>query len=191
MQPRISVFMAMSLDGFIADSNGGVEWLNALTDPQNLNPEDYGYGALMGSIDVLVMGRSTLEQVLTFDGWPYSDRPVIVLSHRPAPEGLPPEARITIAAGSPAELVRSWTDQGFKHIYLDGGQVVQDFLAADLIDDMTLTQVPAMLGLGIPLFREHFHHDAWSLAATTAYENGFVQRVLKRKRARDNAWLSP
>jgi len=182
MVPRLSVFMAISLDGFIADESGGVDWLNTLSPPGDPE-EDLGYAALIRSVDALVMGRSTLDMVLGFGKWPYGELPIRCLTNRPPPQALPPEANIIFESGSPAELMERWHSQGLTHIYLDGGRVVQDFLRADLIADMNLTQVPALLGKGIPLFVDPFPIKDWHHEAPTVYDNGFVQRRLKRKRA--------
>jgi|FLOH01.1.fsa_nt_gi dihydrofolate reductase len=184
---RITVFMAISLDGFIADVDGGVDWLNTMSEPDVGSNEDYGFSALMGSVDALVMGRNTFDQVLKFHGWPYASLPVIVLSNRPSARTLPEGALVAYASGSPSELIAAWERQGIKHIYLDGGQVVDDFLRVALIDEMILTQVPAILGNGLPLFKQPLDQDSWKLESTTAYKNGFVTRVFKYKSAMTSA----
>ncbi|NQV30327.1 MAG: dihydrofolate reductase [Candidatus Marinimicrobia bacterium] len=176
---KITVFMALSLDGFIADLDGSVDWLNALSETEVGNAEDYGFAKLMEAVDALVMGSKTFEQVLKFGIWGYGKLPVIVLSNRPPASNIPDEAQVTYASGSPSELIIDWESQGITHIYLDGGQVVNDFLKADLIDEMILTQVPAILGNGLPLFHQALDPESWSMESTTSYPNGFVQRLLK------------
>ena len=178
---KVTVFMAISFDGFIADENGAVDWLNALSQSEPGNGEDYGYSALLASVDALAMGRNTFDQVLLFEGWHYASLPVIVLSTRPPAQNIPAEARVSFASGSPGELLADWEGRGFNHIHLDGGQVVDDFLRADLIDKMVLTQVPAVLGNGIPLFQQALDMNIWSLESTTSYPNGFVQRIFIKR----------
>jgi len=177
---KITVFMATSLDGFIADEDGGVDWLNDLP-PLEDPHEDLGFGALMKSIDRLVMGRMTFNQVVGFGSWAYGVTPVTVLSHQPPPPTLPEGAVISFAQGSPEALIQQFESDGDKHIYLDGGNVIQGFLAAGFIDEFILTQVPVLLGKGISLFKEELPTEVWSVKEVTNYPNGFVQTHLIKK----------
>ena len=170
----------MSLDGFIADENGGVEWLNELPPPEDPN-EDMGFGALMQSVDRLVMGRKTFNQVLSFGNWPYGETPVTVLTHQAFPPELPEGAIVNFTHGSPETLIQQFKSAGDKHIYLDGGNVIQQFLAAGLIDEIILTQVPTLLGSGISLFKEALDEKIWVVEGVTNYPNGFVQTHFKKK----------
>jgi dihydrofolate reductase len=175
--------MATSLDGFIADENGGVDWLNELPPPDDPK-EDMGYGALIQSIDRLVMGRKTFDQVLSFGSWPYGDTPVTVLSHQSPPQILPDGAKVDFTHGSPEDLIGQFKSAGDRHIYLDGGNVIQQFLAAGYIDEIILTQVPVLLGKGISLFKEELPKDMWIVESVTNYPNGFIQTQLIKKGAR-------
>ena len=172
--------MATTLDGFIADENGGVDWLNELPPPEDPK-EDMGYGALMQSIDRLVMGRKTFDQVVSFGSWPYGDTPVTVLSRKATPPTLPEGATVTFAQGSPETLLEAFKSAGDGHIYLDGGNVVQQFLAANLIDEFILTKVPVLLGNGINLFSQALDENTWTVENVTTYPNGFVQTHFKKK----------
>ncbi|MBT3253206.1 MAG: dihydrofolate reductase [Candidatus Marinimicrobia bacterium] len=172
--------MATSLDGFIADENGGIDWLNELPPPDDPK-EDMGYGALIQSIDRLVMGRKTFNQVLSFGSWPYGETPVTVLSHQPPPHILPDGAKVDFTRGSPEDLIGQFKSAGDMHIYLDGGNVVQQFLAAGCIDDIILTQVPVLLGKGISLFKEELPENMWIVKNVTNYSNGFIQTHLIKK----------
>ncbi len=172
--------MAISLDGFIADENGDVGWLNELPPPEDPN-EDMGFGALMQSIDRLVMGRNTFNQVLKFGSWPYGDTPVTVLSHQSPPIELPAGAKLSFTKGSPETLIQLFQSEGDSHIYLDGGNVIQQFLSADLIDEFILTQVPVLLGNGISLFTEALPKELWDVQRVTNYSNGFVQTHIQKK----------
>ncbi|MBC8376519.1 MAG: dihydrofolate reductase [FCB group bacterium] len=175
--------MAISLDGFIADENGGVDWLNELPPPEDPK-EDMGYGALMQSVDRLVMGRKTFDQVLHFGSWPYGDTPVTVLSHQSSPQSLPDGAIVNFTYGSPETLVQQFKSAGDTHIYLDGGNVVQQFLTAGFIEEIILTQVPVLLGKGISLFKEELPKDMWIVERVTNYPNGFIQTHMIKKGAR-------
>jgi len=173
---RVSVFIASSLDGFIARPDGDIRWLHDGEPPPE--GDDLGYGALMASIDVLVMGRHSFEKVLSFGDWPY-EKPVIVLSRslKEASEQL--RSRVTIDASSPQALMARLYREGVKHIYLDGGKVIQSFLRAGLVDDLCITTLPILLGRGIPLFGElaadiHLKH-----LGTQSWPNGFVQSTYR------------
>jgi dihydrofolate reductase len=151
---RGHVFIATSLDGFIARHDGDIEWL---TDPP-ANPDHApghdgpnpppGYEAFMAAVDHIVMGRGTYEKVLTFDGWPYSSKRVVVLSTSLA-EGA--DGRVTVTRDIP-RTVRLLAERGARGVYVDGGRVIQGFLEHDLIDEITLARAPVLLGHGLPLF---------------------------------------
>lgn len=154
---RCSVFIATSLDGFIARPDGALDWLpgaDAAADDFDGTPDDgSGYDAFMAGVDVIVMGRATYDTVLDFGiGWPYP-RPVVVLTSRPL-DSVPDGADVRRDQGSVTEVVERLDEDGFTHAYVDGGNVIQQFLAADLIDAMTITVVPVLLGQGIRLFGE-------------------------------------
>jgi dihydrofolate reductase len=174
MRARVSSFIATSLDGYIARPDGSIDWLTAV---QTLIPdgEDCGYLDFMSSIDCLVMGRHTFEQASAFDEWPYGDLPVIVLSR--APVAIPPllAASVRSSQESPQELVARLTAERFRHIYVDGGHTIQSFLRAGLLDAITITLIPLLLGAGRPLFGPLPHDVKLDLIGTQAYEFGFVQ----------------
>ncbi|NDJ55386.1 MAG: dihydrofolate reductase [Chloroflexi bacterium] len=146
---RVSVFIAVSLDGFIARPDGDVSWLESI---EPIPGDDAGYAAFFNAIDVLVMGRGTFEKVLTFDPWPYGNKPVVVLSRSltAVPKELADHVRIESSA--PDELIEKLAAEGFQHVYLDGGRVIQSFLAAGLVDDLCITTIPILIGAGRPLF---------------------------------------
>jgi len=147
------VFIATSLDGYIARRDGDIEWLtNPPADTRHVSPEatppaEFGFEAHMASVDHIVMGRGTYEKLLTFDSWPYPQRAVIVLSRTlPHDDGRATVVRSIAAAA--AELER----RGAKGVYVDGGVVIREFLRRGMIDELTITTAPVLLGEGIPLF---------------------------------------
>lgn len=174
MTIKCSVFIATSLDGFIARPDGGLDWLNAAN---SVVPpgEDCGYDAFMSTVDTLVMGRNTFEQVLTFGEWPYGSTPVVVMSHSAAP--LPPNMPETVTSSreSPTDLVARLSAHGKRHLYIDGGLTVQSFLAEGLIDELIITMIPVLLGTGKPLFGPLSADIKVSHVSTHVYEFGFVQ----------------
>ncbi len=167
---RCSVFIAISLDGFIARPDGAIDWLSIASRPG----EDYGYAELFASIDTLVLGRKTHDVARTFEPWPYAGKRCVVLTHgegaaTPFAHG---EER---ASGPPAELVARLAREGARHVYVDGGSVIQQFLAAGLVDDVTLSVLPILLGDGIRLFGKTGSDVRMTLTASRAYESGLVQ----------------
>ena len=169
---RVSVFIARSLDGFIARPDGDVSWLDEY-EPLG-EGEDAGYGALFTAVDSLIMGRGTFEKVLTFD-WPYGSKLITVMSR--SLKTIPEELRgsVRIAASPPWELLEQLEAEGQRHVYLDGGLVIQSFLRAGLVDDLTLTTIPVLLGEGIPLFG-HLEKDIkLKLLESRSWDNGFLQ----------------
>ncbi len=174
---RFSVFIATSLDGFIARKNGNLDWLPG--SDGTASGEDHGYQEFLASVDTLVMGRNTYELVLTFGEWPYRGKKVVVLSRRF------PKSPTRLAEGvegtstSPAELAPQLEASGSTHVYVDGGKTIQCFLQADLIDEMTITRVPVLIGEGIPLFGPlvrdiKLHHES-----TKTFVSGLVQSRYK------------
>lgn len=174
MTTKCSVFIATSLDGFIARCDGCIDWLNEAN--KSVTPgQDCGYSKFMADVDTLVMGRNTFEQVLTFDTWPYGSTPVVVMSH--GGNSLPPHLAPSVTASNetPTELVSRLSEQGAKKIYVDGGLTIQSFLRAGLIDDITITVIPILLGAGKSLFGQLQSDVHLALEGTTAYDFGFVQ----------------
>jgi dihydrofolate reductase len=169
---KTSVYIATSLDGFIARTNGDLDWL---TGDHQTPGEDYGYQAFIDTVDVIVMGRHTFEQVLTFDHWPYPSQKVIVLSSRAIT--IPPELAdgVEHASSAPDQLLSQLADRGFKHVYVDGGKTIQRFLDAHLIDELIITRIPILIGEGIPLFGPVRHDIRLHHVETRQFANGFVQ----------------
>jgi dihydrofolate reductase len=165
---KASVFIGTSLDGFIARANGDLDFL-----PPG-GGEPHGYAEFMATVDALVIGRKTFETVLTFDAWPYGEKPVFVLSTRPlAPAPL--GAVLERLSGVPADIVLQLATRGIRHIYVDGGVTVQRFLQAGLIQRLIITRVPVLIGTGIPLFGALQHDIQLKHIATRQYASGLVQ----------------
>ena len=177
MVVRFSVFIATSLDGFIARKDGGLDWLPG--SDGTTNGEDHGYQAFFAAVDTLVMGRNTYELVLTFGEWPYQGKRVIVLSRHYSKELQPLADGVTGTSASPIELVHYLEQSGAKHVYVDGGKTIQSFLRAGLIQDMTITRVPVLLGEGIPLFGELAQDIKLQHESTKTFQSGLVQSTYK------------
>lgn len=166
------VFIATSLDGFIARPNGALDWL-----PEPKSNEDYGYKRFMTDVDVIVMGRKSFQTVLGFGLWPY-EKPVMVMSHSPSAITVPDDiaATVEVTSDDPATLARLLQKRGLHRAYVDGGKTISSFLANGLIAQITLTRVPVLLGQGIPLFSGENSQDiVLTHTKTNAYADGMVQ----------------
>ena len=153
---RAAVFIAASVDGYIALPDGDIDWLtdpppeprHVPAQPGEHPPPDYEQ--LTAGVSHLVMGRGTYEKVLTFDSWPYEAFRVLVLSTT-----LPADAdpRITVLR-STTEAQQLLDAEDPTGVYVDGGQVLTDFLRHDLVDELTITRAPVVLGRGLRLFHD-------------------------------------
>ena len=142
---KLSVFVGTSLDGFIARRNGRYDFLPAG------GGEPHGYDEFIATVDTILIGRNTFEVVLKLPRWPYSDKRVVVLSHRPLDlSGV--TGRVEQMSGDPGQIARKLAGTGAKHVYVDGGIAIQEFLRASQIHRITITRVPVFIGEGIPLF---------------------------------------
>ena len=169
-----AVFIATSLDGYIARPDGDIDWLTE----RGADAGDTGYESFIDGIDALVMGRGTYEKVLTFDAWPYPGRTVFLLSRRAEP-GVDDRVRVVRDV---AEAVDAISACGARRVYVDGGQVVQSFLAAGLVQEITITTVPVLLGEGLPLFGRLGADVDLQHRATTVLGAGFVQSTYAVRR---------
>ncbi len=165
------VYIATSLDGFIATSDGNIDWLLEIPNPEQ---SDYGYAEFMSGIDGIVMGRNTFEKVLTFDKWAYN-KPVFVLSNSltKLPEEIVDKAEIV--SGDIKKLINQLNQQGYRNLYIDGGRVIQSFLKEDLIDEMIITLIPILLGSGFPLFNKLDKRLKFIHKKTEIYNNTLVK----------------
>lgn len=166
--PTASVFVGLSVDGFLARPDHGLDFL-----PEDA--EDHGYEAFLAMVDALVIGRNTYDKVRSFDAWPYGTRPVFVLSTRPLEPPSDPAAVVARLEGDPAAVLARLAAQGFGHLYVDGGITIQRFLRAGLIQRLVLTRVPVLIGEGIPLFGPLDRDLPLEHVATRAYPSGLVQ----------------
>jgi dihydrofolate reductase len=162
-----AVFIATSLDGYIARPDGSIDWLTERGEQAG----DTGYDEFMASIDTVVLGRNTYEQVLTFDFWPYDGKQVEVLSTTLAPDA---DERI-IVHRTLEGLVETLNDRGARRVYADGGAVIQTFLRAGLLNELTITTAPVLLGAGIRLFGDLDTDIALTHNATRTLKAGFTQ----------------
>jgi len=161
------VFVGTSVDGFIARRDGSLDWLP----PEG--GEEHGYTAFLATVDAIVMGRGTFDTVLKFDRWPFQ-KLVIVLTTHEGDAMVPAEARVEFMSGAPRDVVGRLAERGMTRLYIDGGVTIQRFLDAGLIDRMTITRVPVIIGDGIPLFGPVRRDVRLEHLATRSYPSGLV-----------------
>lgn len=171
MSAAVRVFIATSLDGFIAGEDDDLSWL---PHPEP-GGEDYGYGALMAQTVAILMGRRSYDVIAGFDGeWPYDDVPVFVATSRPLDPAAPTVQ--AVQGDSAADLVAAVQAQvGAGGLYVDGGELIRSLLDAGLVDELTITIIPVILGRGIPLFAGAAMRHQLELVGSEHYDNGFVQ----------------
>jgi dihydrofolate reductase len=171
---KVSVFIGTSLDGYISRSDGGIDWLEK-AHKKVTSGEDFGFNSFLNSMDLLVMGRKTFEQVLTFEDWPYKNTKIIVMSSKQIEIPGHLRGKVTVTKESPTQLMERLSNETVKHVYVDGGTVIRGFLASSLVNEITVTIVPILIGDGksfsgmlpVDISLQHLK--------TTVFESGFVQ----------------
>ena len=182
-----SIFIAPSVDGYIATEDGGVHWLETVGKSvseiderselmQHFNNSFPNY---MHNIDCMIIGGKLMEVLSGFDlapeQWPYGDTRIFALSNtiKEAPENL--KEHVEIYSGSIPSLIAKLENEGYKHAYVDGGTTITSFLNLELIKEMTLTLAPVLLGSGIPLFGKLSKQIKLEDAQSTVFPNNFVE----------------
>ncbi len=165
--PKISIYIAMSIDGYIARKDGSLDWLER----GHVGEEDYGFKKFFNSIDALVFGKNTYEVVSAFEKWPYTGKKVIVLSSTLKAV----REEVGLFCGQLPDLLSRLHSEGVKHVWIDGGMTVSRFLEAGLVDDITISIIPVILGDGIPLFSVMNNEKICRFISTQAYPSGLVQ----------------
>lgn len=164
---RAVVFVGQSLDGYIARSDGSLDFL----DVPGAN-EDHGFVAVMDSVDAMVMGRDTYDFVEAYGAWPFGDKPVFVLTHRPVDD--PPET-VEVLDLPPLEVAAELDRRGIDRVYVDGGRTIQSFLDAGLVERLIITTVPVLIGSGISLFGDTTDDIALRLVDVRGLGGGLTQ----------------
>lgn len=170
MMSKIILYIASSLDGFIAGRNGHISWLDAF----QVEGEDYGYSKFLKTIDIIVMGSKTYEQVLNFGSWPYDGFKTYVMTKRQ----LKPvyKTKVEFYSGDLDSFVTGIRRESHKNIWLVGGaSLAQSFLKHRSIDEMIISIIPVILGDGIPLFGRAQEKFRLELLRSGSYDNGIVQ----------------
>ena len=171
-RPKISVYIATSIDGYIARQNGSLDWLDRVGGFD----EDYGFQMLLNSIDALIIGRKTYEVATTVPD-PYPGKRVVVLSKslNSVRKGM------ELYRGDLTQLASRLHSDGVKHIWVDGGMTISQFLVLQMVDSMTLSLIPVILGAGISLFNPIGKEQACRLISSQSYPGGLVQLTYEMK----------
>ena len=167
-KPFVSAFLGISIDGCIAGENGDLSWLAELAPD---SPDATGYTALMEQVDTLLIGRTTYDAVLGFEPWPYAGKRVVVLSHR----DFAPRHGEQRREGGVRAVLEGLAEEGCRHVYLDGGAVIRAGLREGVIDSLTLSVLPVVLGRGVRLFEDGLPRSGWRLDGTRQLPSGVVQ----------------
>jgi dihydrofolate reductase len=169
---KVILFIAQSLDGYIARPDGNIDWL--FTD------QDYGYREFFSRVDTVVMGRKTYEVSQSFGEYPYAGKAGYVFSRSRSGQQ---DERVQFISTGPAELIAGLKSKPGKNIWLVGGsEVIKDFLRNDLIDEYVISVHPVILGSGIPLFRAPLPTHKLIFRDSTTFDSGLVQVTYSRRR---------
>lgn len=165
-------FIASSLDGFIARDNGDIDWLLSRDDAN----EDHGYNDFISDIDGIIMGRGTFEKVVKFETWFYT-KPVVVLTRSLTESSLPAvlKDKVRFLNMTPKNLMNFLDSEGWRKVYVDGGQIIQSFIRDNLLDDIVISTVPVLIGNGRPLFGSIKKDVSLKHLNTKFFPSGLVQ----------------
>jgi dihydrofolate reductase len=178
---KCSVYIATSADGYIATPEGDVDWLHTAgnTDADMSDNPDMGFNDFIASVDCMIMGRKCMEVISSFnltpEQWPYGETKIYVLSRsmKVPPENL--RDKVEMYAGDIPKLISQLERNGFKHAYIDGGATITSFLNLQLINEMTISKAPVILGEGIPLFGKVNHNIKLINSEAIVFSNEFIQ----------------
>ena len=166
MRKRIILYIAISLDGFIARKGGSVDWLS----PYENGPEGYGYNEFYKKIRTVIMGNTTYKQILSFGGFPYKSKDKLK------------DENVTFVSNSAKDFISQLNLREDENVWLVGGaSIVDEFLKCDLIDEFIITTIPILLGEGIPLFKGKLNEKRLKLIDVKSFNSGLVQLHYTRK----------
>lgn len=171
---KITLYIATSLDGYIARPDGDLDWLIEFP---NLQKTDYGYNDFVQTVDTVIMGGKTYREILCMDViWPYKDMKTYVISHTHNKQQTASENNIQFISGdSIIDLITNLKKESGKDIWLmGGGEIISMFLNHNLIDRMIITYIPYILGNGVPLFPKISVESQWNLNSVVAFESGAI-----------------
>jgi len=175
---KLLLFIAASLDGYIAKPNDDLSFLNIV----EKEGEDYGYAAFTANVDTIIIGRKTYDYVLNKIGSSHYDngqRDVYVITRTEKPAA----GRTTFYTGSLAALVQKLKSENGKNIYCDGGaEIINELLRHDLVDEFIISVIPVLVGNGIRLFKDNRPEQELEFVTAKSFDTGLIQLHYKRKK---------
>lgn len=183
VRPTTVIYIAQSLDGYIARQDGGLDWL---PQPSKDSKEDYGWSEFQAGVDAILMGRKTFETVVGFGGaWPYQGKPLTVISStlKSVPQSVELQP-ITLTSDPPSKILSNMAENGVRRVYVDGGTLINSLLHNDLVDEMIITTVPVLIGEGIRLFPAGIlgADMPWTVSGEPrVYDGGLVKTTYRRR----------
>ena len=177
---KVKLFIAASLDGKIARPDGSVSWLEEYPNPGG---QDYGYNDFYAGVGAVVMGRKTYAEILGFDvPWPYANASTYVITSNPELET--PTPKTSLLHGIDVTAVRGIAESSGGYVWVvGGGEIISSFFNAGLVDELTLTIIPRILGPGVPLFPKGTPETHLTLKSVASFPSGFVNLIYARKNA--------
>lgn len=175
---KIILDIAASLDGRIAEPDGGLEWLTGFPNPEKT---DYGYTDLLASVDTIIMGGRTYRELLNMDViWPYKQQTSYVITREWTEKAV--GENIQFITDNIVKTISDLRNEQGKNIWLvGGGKLTAMLLTTDLVDEIQICYIPVILGIGIPLFQEQANGSKWELIKHEAYKSGVLRVIYKRK----------
>lgn len=175
---KVILYIAVTLDGYIAGPNGELDWLHALENPSKT---DFGYHAFYDSLDTVILGRKTYSEILGFDvAWPYTDCQTLVVSRSKTLEITTENTQLV--GEEIFEQLPAWKKQPGKNLWLcGGGELITAFLNHGMVDEMILTHIPILLGEGIPLFPGKGKETRFDLVGNETYNNQVVNLHYRKR----------
>jgi len=166
---KVILFIACSIDGYIADLNDDLSFLSLV----EKEGEDYGYNDFINSVDTVLIGRRTYDKVLTLvPTFPHADKETFVITRTPR-ESI---GKTIFYTGALPSLVNDLKSRPGKNIFVDGGaKLVNELLKHNLIDEMIISTIPVLLGNGIKLFQQDFPESKWKLISQKSFDTGLTQ----------------
>ena len=173
---KVKLYIAVSIDGYIARPDGDLEWLTGFPNPSKT---DYGYKDFFASVNTVIMGNRTYQDILLMDVlWPYKDMETYVVTHHTQET----KDNIRFISENVVETISELRKKDGKDIWLvGGGQLISILLSADLVDEMHITFIPVILGNGIPLFPNSPKESQWSLLENKTFDNRVLQINYQRE----------
>lgn len=173
---KIILYIASSIDGRIAEPDGGIEWLSEFPITEEMN---YGYKEFMASIDTIIMGGRSWRELSNMDVMgTYADKQVYVISRNNCGDN----ENVNFITENAVEQITNLRNESGKDIWLfGGGELVSMLLASDLVNEMQIAYIPVILGEGIPLFPKQSKESKWELVETKTFQNGVLKVTYRRE----------